>query len=175
MTEDADGVINLLVHLMGFDPMNIMVMGRSLGTGVSCILGTKYEFGLLVLISAFTSIKQVARHNYTIIVSTLVKEQFNNLERIKSIRCPVLFLHGKDDTMIPPEQSHELFGRKRSDSFRFVSNQGKHHGLPRNDTFRLECSPLHSCPDTRLCKAALASMLIQQASGFVYEAEGSVS
>lgn len=111
MEKDADDVMNFVTKVLGFDTHNVLLMGRSLGTGVACYLATKYEVGLLTLISAFTSIKQVARHNYSIIVSTLVKDQFNNLERIKAVKSPVLFLHGKDDTMIPPEQSHELFSR----------------------------------------------------------------
>ena len=46
--------------------------------------------------SPFTSIKDVA-YNIVGSLSVLITDHFNNLESMKSIKCPVLFIHGEDD------------------------------------------------------------------------------
>ena len=41
---------------------NIIVMGRSMGTGPACYLASKYSPSGLALISPYTSIRKVAEH-----------------------------------------------------------------------------------------------------------------
>ncbi len=50
-----------IVNTLGFKEENIIVMGRSIGTGVALELMQKVKPGALVLVSAFTSIKSLAR------------------------------------------------------------------------------------------------------------------
>ena len=38
----------------------------------------------------------------------IVYEKFRNIDMIKKARCPVFFLHGQQDTLIPPSHSQEL-------------------------------------------------------------------
>lgn len=108
ITRDADGLYLFATRVLNFRPENVYLIGRSLGTGSCCFLGSKRPAGLTVLISPFTSIKEAARHNYTWIVSSLVKNQFDNATRIKSMMSPVLFIHGKDDDVVPVDHSKDL-------------------------------------------------------------------
>ena len=44
--------------------------------------------------SAYTTIKEVARQKAGDSLAKLVDEQFNNLKCMNLIKCPVLFIHG---------------------------------------------------------------------------------
>ncbi len=39
------------------------------------------------------------------VASKIVKERFENIQRIKEIECPLFLLHGKKDTLIPYDHS----------------------------------------------------------------------
>lgn len=76
-------------------------MGRSMGTGPAIYLASRFKPNSLILISAYTSIKNVAYEKVKFL-STFVEEQFNNLEEIKKVGkdTKVLFIHGKKDSLI---------------------------------------------------------------------------
>lgn len=84
-------------------------MGRSMGTGPAIYLASKFKPNSLILISAYTSIKNVAYEKVSFL-STFVEEQFNNLEEIQNVTkdTKVLFIHGKKDSMITYQHSEKL-------------------------------------------------------------------
>lgn len=96
---------------MKFEPQDIVVMGRSIGGGPATHLASMHKFGGLVLISPFTSLKCVAKHNFGGFGSSFVKQRFNNEEKIKQVMCPCLFIHGKEDSLIPYEHSKTLYSK----------------------------------------------------------------
>lgn len=59
--EDSAYVYNHVVGRLGFKQQDVIVMGRSIGTGVALELMGKASPGALVLISPFASIKSLAR------------------------------------------------------------------------------------------------------------------
>jgi acetyl esterase/lipase len=59
--DDSAYVYNHVISRLGFKQQNIIVMGRSIGTGVALELMRKANPGALVLISPFASIKSLAR------------------------------------------------------------------------------------------------------------------
>ncbi len=86
----------------GVNEQDIILMGRSLGTGVATFLATEYDVAALVLISAFSSLPEVAAEYYPFFpVSLLMRDRFNNLDRIKNITAPLLVFHGEMDRIIP--------------------------------------------------------------------------
>ena len=54
---DAETVFDYLVNSLGFENENILIMGRSLGSGPATYLARSKNAGCLILISAFTSIR----------------------------------------------------------------------------------------------------------------------
>jgi acetyl esterase/lipase len=54
-------VYNYTIFKMGFKQQNIIIMGRSIGTGIALELLQKINPGALVLISPFVSVKSLAR------------------------------------------------------------------------------------------------------------------
>ena len=64
--------------------------------------------------SAYTTIKEVARQKMGDNIANLVDGQFNNLKCMDKIRCPVLFIHGKADDLINCSHSKQLFNQLKS-------------------------------------------------------------
>lgn len=56
-----------------------------------------------------------------------VKSEFNTLDRIKALRCPILIFHGTLDTTIPVELGKKLHQETRNSS-QFCLVEGAGHG-----------------------------------------------
>jgi len=85
----------------------IFVCGRSIGTGSAIYLASKRNPNALFLISAFSSLKNVAKDLW-VWVSYFVEEIFNSYRYINNISCPILFIHGKKDSLINYRHSEQL-------------------------------------------------------------------
>ena len=66
--------------------------------------------------SAYTTIKAVAQNMVGKMLGYLVANHFNNLEKISLVKCPVMFIHGEADPLIPCDHSKLLYKQ-------LVSNQ----------------------------------------------------
>jgi pimeloyl-ACP methyl ester carboxylesterase len=85
----------------------IIIIGRSMGSGPATYVAHIRNIGALVLISAFMSIKGVVKNLFGFL-KLFVKERFRNIERIRSVKAPCLFIHGEDDELIPYWHSERL-------------------------------------------------------------------
>ena len=79
---------------------NIFIFGRSIGTSPALYLASKRKPKALINISAFTSIKAVAE-NLVGFLKILVKDRLISIDYIKNVTCPILFIHGQKDPLIP--------------------------------------------------------------------------
>ncbi len=79
---------------------NIFIFGRSIGTSPAIYLASKRKPNALITISAFTSIKAVAE-NLVGFLKIFVKERLISIDYIKNVTCPILFIHGQKDPLIP--------------------------------------------------------------------------
>ena len=95
-------------------PEKIVIVGRSIGTGPACHLAAKYNIAGLVLISPFTSIKEVVSDMVGSIGSMFVKDRFNNLDKFSKLTSPVMLIHGAKDSLISPKHSEKLYGIQTS-------------------------------------------------------------
>lgn len=111
--QDSDLVMTHIINKFNVKLDRILIMGRSLGTGPACWLATKYPAAGLILVSPFTSIKDVASEHYGLIGGLLVKNRFNNLENIKKTKCPTLIIHGQKDNLVPFRHGQLLSGMIR--------------------------------------------------------------
>lgn len=111
---DAESVLNFALTFTSLT--NIILLGRSLGTGPATYLASKYSsrtspssqqqmIAALILMSPFTSMRSVATDKVGSLMSLIVPECFNNLERIKDVYCPTFILHGQKDSLIPLAQA----------------------------------------------------------------------
>jgi fermentation-respiration switch protein FrsA (DUF1100 family) len=88
----------------------IVILGRSLGTGVAVNTAAERDAAAVVLISAYESILAVARDKYPYFpVAALMKDTFRSDLRIARVSEPKLFLHGDLDHTVPLASGEALF------------------------------------------------------------------
>ncbi len=106
--DDAETVYRYVLGALHIQASNVLLFGRSIGSGPACYLASKHRPSLLVLMSAFTSLRAVAKRYVGPLLQYLVAERFNNKKWIGQANCPVFILHGKQDDVVPVEHSVEL-------------------------------------------------------------------
>jgi fermentation-respiration switch protein FrsA (DUF1100 family) len=88
----------------------IVILGRSLGTGVAVNTAAEREAVAVVLISAYESILAIARDKYPYLpIAALMKDSFRSDLRIAGVSQPKLFLHGDLDRSVPMTSGKALF------------------------------------------------------------------
>jgi len=102
----AEAAYRFLTETRHYKPEDIIVMGRSLGSGPACYLAEKYPVGGLIVLSGFTSAPRVVTR-----VRVLPVDPFPNISRMRTISCPKLFLHGTSDSVIPFSHGEALYAR----------------------------------------------------------------
>ena len=109
--EDAEIVFDFLTQEVGVAPENIYLFGRSIGSGPSTYLAAHREPGMLILMSPYTSIRDVVKSIAGALAQYLVAERFRNIDEISKVTCPCFFIHGNKDTLIPDSHTKELFAK----------------------------------------------------------------
>ena len=80
-----------------------------MGTGPATQLASMCKPYALMLMSAYTTIKAVAQNMVGRFIGALVQDHFSNLEKIALVQCPVMFIHGMQDPLIPCAHSEQLY------------------------------------------------------------------
>ena len=116
---DAETVFKFINEVKDINENNIIIMGRCVGSGPSTYLASTHSVQALILLSPFKSIKEAIRTmfpklNLGSFIQSIVKERFNNMENINKVTSPILFIHGKNDTLIPPSHSYDLINKCKS-------------------------------------------------------------
>jgi esterase/lipase len=114
ITTNAELVIKHLLKSkkdggLGYKSKNILIFGRSIGTGPATYLASRFKVGALIIMSPYTNIKGVAANVAGKFASFFISSHFDNAAAMKSVRCPVILLHGKQDTLIPSTHSEALW------------------------------------------------------------------
>lgn len=106
---DARAARGWLVSRPAVDSARVLYLGESLGGAVALELALAHPPAGLVLLSAFTSVRDMARLHYRAIPRALVPDAYPSLRRIAGLRAPLLVLHGEDDMIVPVEHARALF------------------------------------------------------------------
>lgn len=98
------------------DPQSpLFIYGHSLGGAVAISLASRNaDVAGLIVESTFTSILDMSSRRYMgmlnyLPVDTLLTERFDNASKLNTLRMPVLFIHGTDDSIVPAEMSDQLY------------------------------------------------------------------
>jgi uncharacterized protein len=127
--KDAQAAYDYLLK-KGFKPEHIIIYGRSIGSGVAVDLASRKKSKGLVLESPFSSFARLANEKFPFFFPSLyLRFRFDNIRKIKDVRCPVIFLHGSDDTLIPPSHSRQLFDRFKGMKKMILVDKGAHNDL----------------------------------------------
>lgn len=126
--QDAENIIEFLKTSCHVETSDILLIGRSLGSGPVLHLCSLYRYAFTVLISPFLSIKEVVKDRSSI-VSMFFDSHFDNESKIKENRTPLLFLHGKDDNIVKCRHSEELYKLTRSKAKLILFDNMKHNSF----------------------------------------------
>ncbi len=102
--QDIDSAYNYLTQRLKISPETIILFGRSVGSGPTLDLAVRKPVAGVILESAFTSAFRVV-----LPFPILPFDKFNNLDKIKQIKCPVLVMHGQMDSVVPFSHGEKLF------------------------------------------------------------------
>ncbi|WP_280771489.1 alpha/beta hydrolase [Salipaludibacillus daqingensis] len=106
---------------------SLVLMGRSIGTGIATKVAAERDVNGLILISPFDSLTEVARHHYPFLpISTLLRYSFNSAERINDISAPVMVMAGDEDRIIPEKRTRALL-EKKTGSVQYELMNGRGH------------------------------------------------
>lgn len=107
---DARAAYEYLRDSLGVPPPRIVIYGHSLGSAVAIELATEVPAAGLMVEGAFTSAPDRGAEIYPFLpVRWMAQNRFPSLERIARIRMPILVIHGREDTTIPPAHGRRLF------------------------------------------------------------------
>ena len=95
----------------------VLVIGRSLGSGVALYLATQRKIDQLVLVTPYDSVEKVASNMFPVFpVRLLLKDKFNSMPRAQQIHIPTLMLLAEQDSVVPHHHSQRLFAALSSAS-----------------------------------------------------------
>jgi uncharacterized protein len=100
----ADAILqyDYLIHTLKIPPEKIIVMGRSLGSGIATYLASEKRVAKVILITPYDSMESLARENYPIFpVSLLLKHKFLASQYASKKTNTLLCIYAGRDTVIP--------------------------------------------------------------------------
>jgi uncharacterized protein len=106
---DARAALTGLLEQRGVDPARVFYLGESLGGAVALDLALERPPAGLVLLSAFTGVRELSRLHYPLIPAAIVPDAYPTVRRIQELRAPLLVLHGDGDEIVPLSQGRDLF------------------------------------------------------------------
>lgn len=124
---DADAAWNYLVEQRGIDARDVVVFGRSLGGVVAARLASVVNPGAVIVESAFSSAREVARAVFPLLARiTVLRYEFAAADYLAGASAPVLVLHSRDDEIMPFELGERLY-EAASEPKAFVEMRGDHN------------------------------------------------
>ena len=126
---DGNSAIEWLKNL-GLNERDIIIYGESLGTGVATEIAQSNNYAGLILETPFTSMVEAAKNFYPYIpVSFLLKDKYDNQNKIKNINIPVLVMHGEVDQIVPFRMGEKIYE---------IANQPKYSYFTKFDDHMME-------------------------------------
>lgn len=122
--EDADAAYKYLINELKIPPEKIIIHGRSLGAAVSIDLASRKKCAGLIAESAFVSALRVLTR-YQIYPF----DKFQNLAKIKKVKCPALFIHGRKDEIVPFWHGETLFAAANEPKLSLWLDEAAHNDV----------------------------------------------
>ncbi len=123
---DAEAAYEYLTVTKGIVPDKIVVYGASLGGAVAIDLVSKQKVAGLIVDSSFSCAADMAKIIYPFIPTFLISVKMDSVSKIRHIAVPKLFIHSKDDDVVPYALGRKLYAAAMPPKF-FVDIAGDHN------------------------------------------------
>ncbi len=124
---DALSIYDYFLKRDDIDKERIVVMGRSLGTGVATYLAQMRKTSGVILISPYDSLVSVGKSIFPFLpVNLILRHRFDSLSRAPFITVPLLVLVASDDNIIPVQYSKNL-AEKWGAAYSLIIIKGEDH------------------------------------------------
>jgi fermentation-respiration switch protein FrsA (DUF1100 family) len=130
---DADAAYHYLRDSLRVPPERIVLFGHSLGSAVAVELASRLPAAGLIVDGALTSVVERAQELFPYApVRWIAASRYPSIERVGRLTIPKLFLHARDDEVIPIAHGRRLY-EAAAPPKRFVELRGTH-----GDTFDVD-------------------------------------
>jgi fermentation-respiration switch protein FrsA (DUF1100 family) len=123
---DAQAAYGYLVNTLKVNPSEIILYGESLGSAVAIDLARKKAVGGLIIEGGFSCGKDMAAKIYPFLPRFIFSDIFDSLAKIKEIHAPVLFIHSREDEIVPLRLAYKLY-QQANPPKEFVELSGNHN------------------------------------------------
>lgn len=109
--EDAETAWQYMMKVRGVHPRRAFIYGHSLGGAIAIDLASRHpEAAGLIAESAFTSMQAMGELEYGYLpVGALLNQRFDSLQKIATLKLPVLLIHGTWDRRVPVAMAKQLY------------------------------------------------------------------
>jgi hypothetical protein len=103
-------VVSHVRDVWKWDIGNVIVSGRSMGSGPACVIAAEVQPGAVTILSGFASLQDVAvrKMKFGPVARLLCRERFFNERRLREFKGHGFVFHGGADTLIVPEHGRRL-------------------------------------------------------------------
>ncbi len=113
----------------------VVIYGRSIGSALATELAQQVNPALLVLVSPFTSMVDIAKQRYPFAPSWLLRYPFETNKIIQNVSSEVLLIHGDEDDFIPITHSQKLQQLTQKPSTLLVISGADHSNIHHFDSY----------------------------------------
>lgn len=118
---------------------DIILYGRSLGTGIASQLASTVDCRMLILETPYDSIEGMIRTRFPLLRFPFITSfRFRNDEHILKVACPVHIFHGTDDEIVPYASALRLKPLLRAEHHFITIPGGMHKNLGKFEAFQEE-------------------------------------
>ena len=112
-------------------PKEIIIYGRSLGTGIAACLASEINPNKLILETPYHSVNDLARGYFSLFsVEHKLPYKLPSFQYLQDVNCPILILHGTQDEVVPYSSGKKLYETLVNKNVRFITiTNGKHNNL----------------------------------------------
>lgn len=114
----------------------VVVYGRSLGSGLAVALARAVSPDLLVLVSPYASVVELARREYPYVPAWILKYPLDSEAVIGEVKSPILIAHGTADALIPLEQARRLAAKARAPTQLLAVEGAGHNDIQQFPAYR---------------------------------------
>lgn len=108
----------------------IIVMGRSLGSGVASYVASQRSVKSVILVTPYDSILEIAKKNYPVFpIDLMLNHPFNSISIAPKIKAPALVLMAEFDSIIPKENTVNLINAWGGEVKTLVIKKARHNSV----------------------------------------------